>query len=145
MIFSKTCNYALRALFYVTAQENRKFVSIRKISEHLGVSFYYLTKIFQILNQKYITISFKGAAGGVALAKPASLITIAEIVYSFDELKVIQECVFGFDKCMDTCNCFLDLGWEDYCKHVKFKFEKTSLEDIVRNSSSLNFINRKSI
>ena len=85
MILSKTCDYAMRAAFYIADQQDRNFVPIREVSEKLEISFHFLTKILQILTQKKIMTSFKGPNGGVTLARPADSILLTEIVKAIDD------------------------------------------------------------
>jgi Rrf2 family protein len=87
-MLSKSCVYGLRAVIYIVSTKKDSFVSIRKISEKLDISFYFLTKILQILTQKNILVSFKGPNGGIKLAKPADQVTLMEIVLALDGAKV---------------------------------------------------------
>ncbi len=111
MVLSKTCDYALRAVFFISSQPDSKFVPIREISEKLNISFHFLTKILQILNQKKITISFKGPNGGIALARSAELIYLNEIVEAVDGKKIYEECLLGLDSCGDQNPCPLHNEW----------------------------------
>ena len=51
-------------------QKNGEYISLKIISERLGISFKYLEKIANMLNKnKYVTVS-RGKQGGYKLAKP---------------------------------------------------------------------------
>lgn len=131
MILSKTCDYALRAAFFIAARQDRKFVPIREMSEKLNISFHFLTKILQVLNQKKITISFKGPNGGVALARSAEFIYLNEIVEAVDGKKICKECLLGLDNCGDQNPCPLHNEWAGIRGQLQAVFDQTSLSDIA--------------
>lgn len=131
MILSKTCDYALRAAFFIASQRDRKFVPIREMSEQLNISFHFLTKILQVLNQKKITISFKGPNGGIALARSAELIYLNEIVEAVDGKKIYQECLLGLNNCGDQNPCPLHNEWAGIRRQLQAVFDQTSLLDIA--------------
>ncbi len=80
-MLSGSCIYGLRAAIYVAAHtSNDSYVSIREISEKLGISFHFLTKILQRLTEGGVMKSHRGPGGGVTLARPAARISILEIV-----------------------------------------------------------------
>lgn len=139
MILSKTCDYAMRATFYIAAQNHNKFVPIRKIAEELDISFHFLTKILQSLNQKKIVVSFKGPNGGVTLARPAESILLTEIVEAIDGANVFCECVLGLDECGDENPCPLHFQWGPIRNQIKSVFDNTSLKDVSEKINKEEF------
>ena len=51
MLFTKACEYGIRAALYVAAQPTDGYTSVKDISERLGISFTFLAKIAQTLKQ----------------------------------------------------------------------------------------------
>lgn len=139
MILSKTCDYAMRAAFYIAAQNHNKFVPIREMSEELDISFHFLTKILQILNQKNIVVSFKGPNGGVALACPAKDISLTEIVEAIDGASVFYACLLGLDECGDENPCPMHFQWGPIRDQIKEIFDHTSLKDIFEKLNTNEF------
>ena len=84
MMFSKACVYGLRAALYVATLDKQAFVPIKTISDHLDISFHFLTKILQTLTQHHIMLSYRGPNGGIALARPAEQINAIQIVEAID-------------------------------------------------------------
>ena len=149
MILSKTCDYAMRAIFYIAAQNHDKFVPIREMADKLDISFHFLTKILQILNQKNIVVSFKGPNGGVSLARPAESILLTEIVEAIDGVNVFCECVLGLDECGDENPCPLHFQWGPIRDQIKNVFDDTSLQAISEKIKTeefriINLLNPKS-
>src|SRR5690625_7578709 len=85
----------MRATLHLATLKSDGYVSIRAISEELDISFHFLTKIFQKLTQAGILASFRGPNGGVALARPATRITLLDIVIAIDGPELFTECVLG--------------------------------------------------
>ncbi len=131
MIFSKTCDYGLQALFYIALQDKRKYVTVREVSDNLNISFHFLAKILHSLAQSQIIISHRGSHGGVALARSSDKITLMEIVTALGESKIFSECVFGFDNCNQQNPCCLHDYWGSTQVHLNSVFRQTCLSDVV--------------
>lgn len=137
MYISQTCEHAIRALIYLAQNSARTFISIKEISTKLNISFFYLTKIFQQLQQKKITISSKGKNGGVALNPERDEIFLIQIIRAVDENKIIQRCFLGFTHSKELISPFCDLCYFN-CKDVIHDFNTISLQDLVIKINNLN-------
>ena len=71
-------DYAIRIMIFM-AQQNRR-VDAKTISESTGVTLRFSLKILRKLAGNKIVKSLKGTQGGYELARPASQITLREIV-----------------------------------------------------------------
>ena len=80
MLLSQTSETALRLLIFLARKETSKPVSARRIGETVGGSETYLAKIIRHLVQAGLLRSFRGAAGGVVLDRPASQISLHDVV-----------------------------------------------------------------
>jgi len=132
MMLSKTCNYGIRAAFYIALNGERPYVPIREISDELNISFHFLTKILQILTQNEIMVSFKGPNGGVALARPAGEIQLIEIVEAIDGPALFSECLLGLEKCGIENPCPVHVQWAEIREKIKTFFGQTTLEEMAQ-------------
>lgn len=133
MIFSATCNYALRASLYIASyQQKRPFVPIREIADNLGISFHFLTKILQVLTQKGLMVSFRGPHGGVSLAKKADEISLLEIVRAVEGDALFQRCLLGLEHCNDQNPCPLHSRWSSIRREIQDLLSRTSLGKLSR-------------
>lgn len=126
MMLSKSCEYGLRAALYLASLDEEGYVPISTISEELDISFPFLTKIFQKLNDAGLLTSQRGPKGGVALTKAADEVTLYEIVVAIDGDDLFQECVLGLPGCGDAEPCPLHDEWAE---------ERSRLEALFRNAS----------
>ncbi len=76
--------YSILALIYIARHQNRGFIKIEEICSHCDISKKYLELLFTILKQNRYLKTRRGSAGGYALAKPASQVTMAEIIRLMD-------------------------------------------------------------
>jgi Rrf2 family cysteine metabolism transcriptional repressor len=76
--------YSILALIYIARHQNKGFIKIEEICSHCDISKKYLELLFTILKQNRFLKTRRGSSGGYALAKPASKITVAEIIRLMD-------------------------------------------------------------
>ena len=130
-LLPKTSTYALRAVLYIASTgTDHKFVPIRQISDELNISFHFLTKIFQILSQHGLMTSYRGPKGGIALAKPASEISLIEIITALEGTDFFEGCILALPNCGDEVPCPLHDYWGKMRDELKDMFEQTSLDEL---------------
>lgn len=146
MIFSKTCDYGLRASLYIASQGNDQFISIREIAKDLDISFHFLTKILQILTEKNLMTSFRGPNGGIKLSRPASSITLLEIIQAIEGDYLFDKCLIGLDNCSDSHPCPLHEHWKPLRSDLTQIFELNTLESLSKKirTYSLRITDKKS-
>jgi Rrf2 family protein len=76
--------YSILALAYIARHGGRKFVKIEEICSRCDISKKYLELLLTILRQGRYIRTRRGTSGGYMLARPASKITIAEIIRLMD-------------------------------------------------------------
>jgi Rrf2 family protein len=76
--------YSILALIYIARNEENGFIKIEEICSKCDIPKKYLELLFSILRQNHYIKTKRGASGGYMLAKPASRISIAEIIRLMD-------------------------------------------------------------
>ena len=76
--------YSILALIYIARKENKGFIKIEEICLKCDIPKQYLVLLFSTLKQNSLIKTRRGASGGYQLAKPASKISIAEIIRLMD-------------------------------------------------------------
>lgn len=128
MIYSKTCEYAIRALLYLASKKRGTYVLTRAVSQETGISITYLAKIFQELVRYGILDSRRGAAGGFALKKDPATISLRALMEMIDDPEHLKACVMGLDHCSDANACPLHDVW------------KASRQKILREMQDCNLL-----
>lgn len=129
MLLSKASEYGIRAVLYLASLQEPGYVAIRSISEALGISSPFLTKILQQLNQADLLTSYRGPNGGVALARPAAKITLEDVYVAIEGPALFTECVLGLPGCGDQKPCPLHRAWAVERERLRTLFAQTTLAD----------------
>lgn len=146
-MLSDTARYAMRAMM-VLAEREPKPASILEIATQASAPRKYLESIMLRLKLNGLLVSQRGRTGGYGLARPASEISVADIIRSTDGPLALTPCASRtrFEACEDcadveTCRIrFVLLEGRDALAEV---LERRTLEDLIgsalpeRASSSL--------
>jgi len=115
MLFSSTCQHALRALIYLALHQDRWPILVREIAAEEAIPRPFLSKILHDLNKRGLVASSKGPGGGYALARDPENITIMEVVSAIDgTVELDEHCVLGLDECSDDHPCALHEFWKAF-------------------------------
>lgn len=131
-IFSKTCEYALRAVFFVahkTAGGGR--VGIKEIAEGIGSPEHFLAKVLQDLSRRGIVQSVKGPNGGFYTDETVLQRPISDVVEAVDGNGIFTGCALGLKQCSEINPCPL---------HHEFKTIRNELHRML-NATSIGEFN----
>ncbi|MDP7166438.1 MAG: Rrf2 family transcriptional regulator [Nitrospinota bacterium] len=112
MIYSRPCEYALRALTYITVNSDSELIRTQEIAEAEGLPAPFLAKLLQQLARSGILVSVKGPKGGFGLARPPKEISLLEVVTAIDGEDGFMRCAIGLAECTDTAPCPLHDTWK---------------------------------
>lgn len=138
MLLSSACIYGLRASVYLASSSNENYTSITQISDDLGISRHFLTKILQQLTQAGLMESMKGPKGGVRLTASPEEIYILEIVAAIDGMELLTECVLGLPGCGIEKPCPFHEKWADTRDEIRKMLSETSLHNLVQRGREGN-------
>src|SRR5690606_14722108 len=105
-MFSKTCEYAIRAMIFI-AQKTKEGdrVGIKDISTGIDSPEHFIAKILQELSRKGLVQSIKGPNGGFYLDRTSLKRSLADIVEAVDGDKVFTGCGIGLKQCSESQPC----------------------------------------
>lgn len=128
MIFTKACEYGIRAAIYVAKKSlNQERCSMKDISREIDSPEAFTAKILQKLVKAQIIRSVKGATGGFEVGlKEMKKIKLTDIVIAIDGEVNDKICVLGLKKCSELKPCPV---------HNKFKHIKKDLLSMIHNTS----------
>ncbi|HOG23234.1 MAG TPA: Rrf2 family transcriptional regulator [Candidatus Omnitrophota bacterium] len=105
-LITRNTDYAVRALCYL-ARQDQKSVPVSEMVTALKIPRPFLRKLLQTLSTEGILDSFKGQAGGFALAKTPSKIRLTDLIRIFQGTVELNECVFRKKICPNRSTCKL--------------------------------------
>jgi Rrf2 family protein len=121
-MFSKACEYAIKIMIYIAANEqDGKRTGLREVREAIGSPAAFTAKILQQLVKSDLLKSFKGPTGGFVLASQKE-IQLHDIVMAIDGKNLIEDCVLGLPNCSDTNPCPI---------HHKFSAVRSMLQETL--------------
>jgi len=127
MLYSKSAEYAIRALVNLAQLPEGKFAMVKQIAEEEKVPTHFLAKILQQLARKGLLHSLKGPTGGFRLLAPATDISLLTIVEALDGLSDYQRCACGREDCSDQMPCGVRGDWKALRTHIMDFLEGTSI------------------
>lgn len=133
MIYSRSCEYAIRALVHLAQQPEGHYCTIQEIHEQENIPRGFLGKLLQTLGKRGLVCSQKGPHGGFMLAMPASQITILQVMEQVDGLGQLDRCVFGLGKCGGLPNCPVNHVWCQVKEEMQKMLESQTIGALVRS------------
>jgi Rrf2 family iron-sulfur cluster assembly transcriptional regulator len=102
--------FAVTAMIDLALRSGDGPVTLAGISERQKISLSYLEQLFGKLRRHSLVDSVRGPGGGYCLARPGSLITVADIVRAVDEQLDATQCG-GRENCRDEERCMTHELW----------------------------------
>jgi len=122
-MFSKTCEYGIRAVIFITREtKNGTRVGVKEIAEGIDSPVHFIAKILQELSKRGIVQSLKGPTGGFFMDENALNHTLADIVTAIDGDKLFNGCGLGLSECSEKQPCPL---------HAEFKKIRSELHSML--------------
>ena len=106
MKLTRFTDYSLRVLIYLGLKEDGR-VTIREISEAYGISRNHLMKVVSLLTRMGYLDARRGPGGGIALARPAAEIVVANVVRDMEDDLNLVECFCEEGSCIIKPMCNL--------------------------------------
>jgi Rrf2 family protein len=127
-MFSKACEYAIKATIYIAEQSSLgKRVGLKDIARSIDSPEAFTAKILQQLSKDQIIDSIKGPSGGFSIdKKKLETLKLSQVVKSIDGDSIYKGCGLGFKECSEKKPCPV---------HHKFKLVRDELRDMLENTS----------
>ena len=134
MKLSNRTDYALRALFTLVECTDKELVSTRKLAERNDIPKKFLEQILMELKAKGWIESVTGKRGGYRLAKPASKITMGEVIRHFDGSLGPIACVSStaYKCCSQESVCRFRRLLLDTRNYVTGLMDRSTLESVFK-------------
>ena len=95
-MFSKTCEYAIRAMIFIAKRsKSGEKTGIKEISNEIASPESFIAKILQELSRKGLVLSAKGPNGGFFLDEKLLDGSLPDIIKTVDWEKIFSGCGLG--------------------------------------------------
>lgn len=143
MIFSKACEYGLRATLYIAMNslEHRR-VSLRNIASKIDSPEAFTAKILQQLVHHEIIQSVKGAHGGFQMDEERlQHINLSQIITAIDGESIFNRCVMGLTACHEEHPCPAHATYKDIRNQLQTMLRQTHVMELSHDlESGLTFL-----
>ncbi|HOQ12425.1 MAG TPA: Rrf2 family transcriptional regulator [Spirochaetota bacterium] len=137
MKISTRSRYGLRLMIYLALNESGSPVFLKDIAAKEEISEKYLSQIIISLKSSGLVRTFRGAHGGYLLSRPASQITLREIIESLEGDLSLVDCVTNPALCKKSSQCTARTVWDEMSFLIIDFLSSTTLEDLVNKSRSM--------
>jgi Rrf2 family protein len=127
-IFSKTCEYAVRAVFFIaqhTVDGGR--AGIKEIAVNIDSPEHFLAKILQDLSKRGIVQSVKGPNGGFYLDAQSLARPLSDVIEAVDGGGIFRDCGLGLKECSSKNPCPLHHDFLDVRNRLQNMLESITI------------------
>ncbi|MBK9270034.1 MAG: Rrf2 family transcriptional regulator [Saprospiraceae bacterium] len=127
-MFTKTTEYALRAIIYLAKHSdlNHK-IGIASVAEAIDAPKSFTAKILQKLTKDNFPVSsIPGPNGGLFMTHEGKNTTVLQVLVLLNEDHVINKCVLGLQECSEITPCPM---------HSRYKLIKPLLQDMFNTKT----------
>lgn len=131
MIYTKTGEYAIRAILFLARQSEDALVMSSEVAKREDIPSHYLAKILQRMAKYGYVDSYKGRGGGFKITKLALDSSILEIVERIEGPVITLKCVTGLKECSDEHPCPLHDEWSELRDNIHNLISSKSVRQVA--------------
>lgn len=131
MELTRKGEYAIRGIIYLAQQPAGRVSLISEIAAASDVPQTFLAKIFQSFAKLGLVTSSRGTGGGFVLARPASVITLREVVEAVEGPILPNRCLLG-SSCDRGGPCLVHGVWRRVQTEVVSILDGVTIETLAR-------------
>jgi len=133
MQITRQADYALRAMVFLARLEPNNKAATKKIAEQQKIPPSFLAKIVSQLSIAGLIHTSRGAHGGVVLSRPASEISLLEVIEAIDGPIALNECNVSPGNCDNAEDCPLHDIWQETQDQLVARLRNTKFNLYSRN------------
>lgn len=131
MIFSRPCEYAIRAMTYL-ADAPEGVARAQEIAKAEDVPLPILSKVLQDLARGRLLDSRRGPGGGFRLARRPEHTSLWDIITAIDGTDHFHRCAAGLSGCSDEAPCPLHDMWKRFRETLMESLGTVTLDHMAR-------------
>ena len=144
-MFSKACEYGIRASVYLVAQSLQgKKTGLKELANAIDSPEAYTSKILQQLSHSTVIISEKGPTGGFSIDKSGiETLKLSSVVTAIDGDDIYRGCGLGFHHCDENQPCPIHHHFKAIRSDLKKMLENTTLLELSKDfNNGISFLKR---
>ena len=134
--------YGLRCLLQLARTPQGQVVRVKDIAGKEGLSNAYVEKLLRILSKAGLVHSVRGIKGGYVLNRPASSVTLGEVVRALGTVETTKHICTVFTGNQQACVHFSDCGirsvWSGLTTYIQQFMDQTTLGSLLGNEYAVS-------
>ncbi len=130
--------YAVAAMVDLSKFQKDGPVTLAAISERQYISLSYLEQLFRRLRENGLVRSIRGPGGGYFMTRPASQISVADVIRAVNEEIQATRCSSFEVGCHHGKRCDTHILWTSLSDHIYRFLDVVTLQDVRDKHVSLN-------
>lgn len=132
MKITRQADYAIRAVRYLANQGMDANIATSKVAREMKIPPSFLAKIISQLHITGLLKTSRGARGGITLSRPASEISLLDVVEAIDGPILLNECVGNPGKCEFEDDCAMHPIWTEAQAVLVNRLGSTTFEKLQK-------------
>ena len=124
--------YGIRGVLYLAQQDDGRVSMLSAIAKAQDVPPRFLAKIFQALAKAGVVRSHRGAKGGFSLARPASEVTVRDVIEAVEGPIYLNVCLAGPGECTRDNTCPMHAVWGEAQEKMMEVLGRANFADLAR-------------
>ena len=127
--------FAVTAMIDLAMRGETGPVALASVSERQKISLSYLEQLFGKLRRYKLVDSVRGPGGGYCIARPLSMVTVADIIRAVDEQLDATQCG-GRENCHDEHRCMSHDLWSTLNSKMYEYLSSVTLAELVERQQN---------
>jgi Rrf2 family protein len=127
MLLSRGGDYAVRAMVYLAGRPQNGKAITEEIATKQDIPPAFLSKVLARLTQAGLVRTYRGAAGGVGLARSPEDISLLEVVEAVQGPIALNECTSPYRTCPMEGSCCVSGVWKSAQRDLEDTLRRTTL------------------
>ncbi len=127
--------YGLRCLLQLARVPNSTLVSVKEVALKEGLSSAYVEKLLRLMSQSGLVHSVRGVKGGYVLNRPATQITLGEVIRVLGKMPSTHEICHVFTgnqaSCVHISDCGIRSVWSGLTSYIQSFLDQTTLASLL--------------
>jgi Rrf2 family protein len=132
MEISRRTDYGVRVILDLATMHEDQRASTQDIADRQNIPAPFLAKIISQLSLSGLVDTYRGAGGGVSLARPASEISLLQVIEALDGPVRLNRCVIEPSACPQDGHCPVHHIWAKAQAELTCLLDATTFDDLVK-------------
>jgi len=127
--------YGLRCLLQLARSPQGQVMTVKEIAQKEALSGAYVEKLLRLLARAGLVHSLRGIKGGYMLNRPATQVTLGEVVRALGQVPSTDHICHQFTgtqvECVHFSNCGIRSVWSGLTTYIQSFLEQTTLDAML--------------